>query len=632
MDMTSMTEDEGGQTLDLDADDFDWGALDGLLLPCAPGDYYEMHNALGAAGAPDGVSEHDKMVFRTLSNICFLHFEPSSRNNPYTPAIQLEGRRSFDIEDLSPRTLTFLDSAVSRIGRPDLRGRVYDVLWLTRRDLGVRTALGAIEAFSELRIPSSRAPRSHMVVDCWDRAISLARLIRGAGVAAIEPLEAAISMTFDQSLADNDSFVRELSSLSIRYGLDADKRVERSRALQALASKFHEEGGYLAERVFLQAASDWEAATGRSGDYWAIFEQIAESHRVEADQEEQSADPSYMRIAIALEQAIQHYRRIPRRYRRPDFDERLRELRGRHATAGARSVEEMSLLESDPIDLSELAEGAKARVSGKSVLDALFGLITLFPIPSREDLLDAERSMSEGSISSIFGRAVLQEDGRVIARVPAANATNDEEVLLARTIENYVRRIELMVKGAIVPGLEAFNQEHCVRERELLPLVSESAAVPLGREAFFAKGLAAGFDWDFITSSHLLVPQLEAFLRYHIKVTGGDTTVLSPEGIHTEASLGTLLEMEQTKDFLGPSLTFLFDTLLVSTHGVNFRNVQAHGLIDVPTAGGVHSVFVWWLCLYLVIFPFWASAKTKRPGLNKSAQVQSEHLVSASLT
>lgn len=608
-----MTELESGPTYVLDAEAVDWSAFDEAVGSCDPADYYAMNSALASASVDENLTEHDKEVFTTFSNICFLHFEPHSRNRPYMPAIQLGDRRSFSIDDLTPEVLTFLDASASKITRPDLRGRVNDILWLRRRALGVRTALAAIEAYSELGLPDSRTPRSHSIVDCWDRALSLARLLRSAGETAIEPLEAAISTTLDQSLAENDTLARELSSLSIRYGLDAEKRGARADAFKAMAEKFRQEGGYFAERVFLLEASNWAAANGRNGEYWEIFERIARSYELEADQIEESADPSYMRIAASLEQAIQNHRRIPRQYRKSDFDERLSELRRRHAAAGARAMEEMSLLESDPIDLSEMAEEAKSRISGKPVLEALFGLISLFPIPSREELVEAERSlMSEGSLSTIFSRATLHEDGRVIAKVPAANATNDEDVALVRAIENYARRIELVVKGAIVPGLQAFNQEHCIRERELLPFVSDSAAVPPGREVFFAKGLAAGFEWDFMTSSHLLVPQLEAFLRYHIKGRGGDTTVLSPEGIQTEASMGTLLEMEETADILGPRITFLFDAFLVNSHGVNFRNIQAHGLMGESTAGSAHSVFVWWLCLYLVVFPFWSVGKNQK--------------------
>ncbi|MFC8521371.1 MULTISPECIES: DUF4209 domain-containing protein [Micrococcaceae] len=607
-----MPDKESEKTVALNPETFDWVRLDRVLGNCGPADYHEMNNVLGSASADEKLAAPDKAVFRILSNICFLHFEPSSRSQPFTPAIQLGDRRSFAIDDLSPDDLKFLELSVVRIIRPDLRARVWDILWLKRRDLGARTALGAIEAYSAVNLPATPTARSHSVVDCWDRALCLARMIRGAGVTAVQPLEALISESLSRALNDFDTRARELSLLSIRYGLDADKRTARSEAFHSMANKLRDEGQHFAERVFLEAASDWEAANGRSKDYWALVKQVAVSFELEATLNEQSPDASFIRIATSLEKAIQHYRRIPRQFRGIDFDEHLAELRPRLAAAGARAVEEMSLIESDPIDLSELAEEAKARVSGKPILDALFGLISLFPVPRREELLDAERELaSNGSLSGIFPRATLHEDGRVISRVPAVDATNDEDVILIRAVENYARRIELVVRGAIIPGLEAFNQEHCVRERELMPLVSESAAVPPGREAFFAKGLAAGFDWDFMTSSHLLIPQLEAFLRYHIKGRGGDTTVLSPEGIHTEASLGTLLEMEQTADILGPSMTFLFDAFLTNSHGPNFRNIQAHGLINGSSAGGVNAVFAWWLCLHLVIFPFWASGKNK---------------------
>lgn len=593
-------------------EDFDWDVLQSVIADCAPADYYKMHIILRSSSANEKLAERERSIFRILSDICFLRFEPVSRNRPYTPIIQLGDSRSFSLDDLVPADLTLLEAVVPRVIRPDLRGRIWDVLWLKQRNLGVYTALSAIEAYSAVRLPASPLHRSQLVVNCWERALSLARMIRSAGDTAIEPLETVISGALNQALnralTEDDTLALELSSISIRYGLDTDRRDERSQALNAIAATFRDNGLHYAEREFLEAAARWKADKQRGEAYWTLVIGIAESHELDAKREAESTKPSYLRVATILEQAIQQYRRVPRQFRPLGFEVRLAELQQRLLEAGALAVEQMSIIQSGPIDLSEMAEGAKARVSGRSVFGALIGLITLFPIPTRAELLNGEREMiAQGS--SIFPQSTFHDDGRVIAKAPASSPENDESVLIIRAIENYARRIELVVKGAIIPGLETLNCEHCIGERELLQIVAHSAAVPPGREAFFAKGLAAGFDWDFMNSSHLLIPQLEAFLRYHIKARGGDTTVLSPEGIHAEASLRTLLEMELATDILGPDMVFLFDAFLVNPHGPNFRNVQAHGLIDESAAGGVHSVFVWWLCLYLVVFPFWANGK-----------------------
>lgn len=595
-------------------EDFDWDVLQSVIADCAPADYYKMHIILRSSSADEKLTEGERWVFRILSDICFLYFEPGSRIRPYTPLIQLSDSRSFSLDDLASADLTLLEAVAPRVVRPDLRGRIWDVLWLKQRNLGVCTALSAIEAYSAVRLPGSPFQRSQLVVNCWERALSLARMIRSASDTAIEPLETVISDALNQALisalTEDDTLALELSSISIRYGLDTDRRDERSQALQALAATFRDNGHHYVEREFLEAAARWKAAEQRNGACWTIVIRIAESHELDANREAESLKPSYLRIATILERAIQQYRRVPRQFRPVEFEVRLAVLQQRLLAAGALAVEQMSIIQSGPIDLSEMVEGAKARVSGRSVFGALIGLSTLFPLPTRKELLNAEQELiTEGS--SIFPQATFHEDGRVIAKAPASSTADDEDVLLVRVIENYARRIELVVKAAIVPGLETFNVEHCIRERELLQIVAHSAAVPPGREAFFAKGLAAGFDWDFMSSSHLLIPQLEAFLRYHIKGRGGDTTVLSPDGIHAEASLSTLLDMELATDILGPDMVFLFDAFLVNPHGPNFRNVQAHGLIDESAAGGVHSVFAWWLCLHLVVFPFWSNGKSQ---------------------
>ena len=55
------------------------------------------------------------------------------------------------------------------------------------------------------------------------------------------------------------------------------------------------------------------------------------------------------------------------------------------------------------------------------------------------------------------------------------------------------------------------------------PLVNATGnrfIVPPGREMLFGKGLVFGYEGDFPSALHLLVPQLENMVRYHPKAAG----------------------------------------------------------------------------------------------------------------
>ena len=82
----------------------------------------------------------------------------------------------------------------------------------------------------------------------------------------------------------------------------------------------------------------------------------------------------------------------------------------------------------------------------------------------------------------------------------------------------------LAVHGAILPGLEILRQEHRLREADFVELSKHSPMVPVGRAALFGKALHAGYDGDFVTAVHLLVPQVEHMVRMHLKQAGVTTT------------------------------------------------------------------------------------------------------------
>lgn len=72
-----------------------------------------------------------------------------------------------------------------------------------------------------------------------------------------------------------------------------------------------------------------------------------------------------------------------------------------------------------------------------------------------------------------------------------------------------------------MPALEIVNLEHRIAEDDLLELCHMSSVILQGSEEFWAKGLKVGFENDFISAIHLLVTQIENYVRVLMKVKGG---------------------------------------------------------------------------------------------------------------
>ena len=152
-----------------------------------------------------------------------------------------------------------------------------------------------------------------------------------------------------------------------------------------------------------------------------------------------------------------------------------------------------------------------------------------------------------------------------------------------------------------MPALEVLHIEHRLREIDFVGIASQSPIIPPGREKLFGKALFAGYEKDFISSLHMLVPQIENMVRWHLKSQGVKTTTLDSKGIESENGLSTLMEIPEATKIFGEDWAFELKALFCDPVGPNLRNEIAHGLLDYDAFWSVHVVYAWWLSLKMVL-------------------------------
>jgi hypothetical protein len=258
------------------------------------------------------------------------------------------------------------------------------------------------------------------------------------------------------------------------------------------------------------------------------------------------------------------------------------------------------LLHSPKIDITQIVKDAQESVSGKPVFDALFTFTNICHEERVVDLYNSARKQTQRHIlSSIFGGKIISTDGRVVAKHPSC-LENEEEFIFGEMTKNYLFSIGLSVRGIISPALEILLLEHRLCEADFIQLSAQSPIVPEGRALLFGKALFRGYDGDFASALHLLVPQIEHMVRTLLKLMNVKTTNLDRNGIENENGLSTLIDLPETKDILGEDLVFKFKALFCSSLGANLRNELAHGLIDEDACYSPYAIYAWWLGLKLV--------------------------------
>lgn len=597
---------------------FDWRAQEAQFSLVPLSDFYDSSSicrGIATVLHENGLAE--SAAWELVADVCSLALDGSKTMVPFSPVAVLDNKRSFDVQDLTPDDLALLSSIVSQVTRIDIAARIHDVLWIRRQGNGIEHALAALDHFAQ--IPLDKAGYRIGLVASWERAVTLARSLGRATSARAQELETYLSQELRTLAAEGDVLALMLSRMMVT------QRIAQSQA-HAFAVIF--EGRATAEQAmgpaaglqFLECARDWYQVAKLSDRADDMTIALGEAAVDEAVERANGGNPSFMAAAHHLEIAIQQYRRTSHNFRQKrDLEPRLTEIRRLHREYSQRATEEFELIEGRSFDLTEISKAAEASVSGKELLPALLSFITIAPIPSAKQLSDIQRErLAQGSLADLFGRSIVTNGGRIAYKVPPLADHSEEQVVASRVISSHQMFIGGLVQGAIAPALRALSEEHCISKELLYELSLQSPAVPPGREPIFAKGLAAGFEWDFVTSSHLLIPQIENFVRYHLKSWGVATTSIGPDGTESEKTFAPLLDLAKENGVIDEDIELALRATLVDPRGANLRNDLLHGLSEPAAANGAAGIYVWWLVLYLVLAPFWTRSKDE-PGMKAPA-------------
>ena len=339
--------------------------------------------------------------------------------------------------------------------------------------------------------------------------------------------------------------------------------------------------------------------------------EVAEGWVKEAVARLSSDQPSHMVATSFYENAIQTYRTIPRSERTTHgVDERIAELRECLNESGKKSLDEMDAIDIPGQDIGQIVENARNAVRGKGLEEALKAFVNLSRTNAKKLRESTIKNLEHFIAHRLFPTTFMNRDGRVAAKMPSMSSSpipsdGDEMVIRSKMVENYCIHVSLAVCGRIWPAQEILLLEHRLREADFVNLARQSPIVPIGRELLFGKALFAGYDRDFVTAIHILVPQIEHMVRCHLKQAGVQTTNIDSNGIENENGLSSLMDLPQTEKIFGEDLSFEIRALFCDSFGPNLRNELAHGLLDDRAFYSANAIYAWWLGLKLVFIPFW---------------------------
>ena len=554
-------------------------------------------------------------VLELLADACSMLLSPDSANEPFKPVVDFRpsgGGRSAIPDDLSKTALAFFAEIVETIDDPWLKARLADLVWLGTQK--VDFALEAIDAYQ--LIPLDGKTWEHGARDCWERAIKLTRMLREGAGGRMKAMETKIIESFHAAAQKEKILALDLADLLKDTKLGRSHALKLAQGLESIAEAVDGKWRPCDVQDLLRAASHWYKKAKVHAKPSEIKAKVVGSLEREAD-----VRTSLGQHTVAVhrhEEAIQTYRTIPRAERgKYRGEERIAELQGRLNESRKKSLDEMNWypISTSGVDLSQIAKDARNAVRDKEPVEALKELANLHPGVSAEELCEmATELLQTHPFHALSSTTVINHDGRVIAKRPGMSPSDtpskDDGIRIrSEMMRGHGLSVDLVVRGRILPAFEVLLLEHCLREADFIHLARQSPVVPRGRELLFGKALFAGYDRDFITALHLLVPQIEHLVRFHLKQAGVKTTTLDSNGIETENGLSSLMDLSETEQIFGENLSFEIKALFCDPSGPNLRNNLAHGLLDAEACQSVYAIYAWWLGLKLVFNTFWDVAR-----------------------
>lgn len=541
-------------------------------------------------------------MYSLFNAISSIHLRPENKTEPLGPMYIDKSGRSAIPDDFNNETIQALSDYVEEINDPELKSRIADIVWLRLKN--PKMAEIAINAYLDSAVSLEDPEHWPKFTDRVERALRLSALFRRQNKALFNSVIDTIENTIKKYSGKDPLF------LSIRL----------MELLDEFTSQKDDQYYKLSIQIGLDAKSDknWHKAENAWGiaEKWAkqlkdierqnyTLTQLAETFVEQAGLQDSSFNSSHW-----LQKSIEVYKKIPdSKEIREVIYKKLREQQ-------VKSNEEMSTIELDAIDISEIVVQSENLVKNLNLKDALisFAFKMLKPIDYEESEKKAIKDSKRFIGHHLFGSIYTNGEGLIEAHVPPSVGTSSDATqrnIRASMFRSAQITHGLAVQAQIEPARHQIQLEHHINEKSILSIFQHNPLIRPGHEYLFLKGILSGFEGDFVTCIHILIPQIECSFRYLLEQHGIETTTLNPHGVQEHLRLGAIFNEPKFEEIIGKDILMEFQGLLTDKLYANLRNEISHGLISTERCFSAPVIYCWWLAFRLCLTPFYKSMLPK---------------------
>lgn len=558
---------------------------------------FRIHSILKNIATNETNTKLRKSLF-LLSNICSPMIDLESRNDPFQPFMTWGNKRSFLPIDLTDEEILYLSSILDEDLPPILKARIADILWTYLKPKNKKYSEIAIENYISMDVFKDFFQPDIYVF--WEKAAMLAKQAKNNSL--IEKIKSKLLEEIENPSTNWDFHLLTIIEIFDNTDLDKERNHKLAEKLLEKQKEFNHKQQFHIVEKYLELAVKLFKKSGNTEDSYkslALLSQAIENHGDYRKNESAIVANSFYKLAF------QRYREIPNSYRSTlQIDQKLDTVQEKITQSGLLITDELKLISTKEIDISDLQEHCAKHVKGKqTAFESLLYFSSVSSCNFESIWKSTENNINNFPTSSLFGATSVSPDGRKISSIPplALDGNNRDEVILQKAIKNFGIHMHLAVEGCILPALNQIQKEYLFPKEFLIQLCKLSAIVPEKREILVANALYQGFEGDFGSAIHLLAPQVENMIRQRLKQNGLVTTHTAQKDIENEIGLSSLVNLDGAREILGDDLWFELQAVFTDSLSANLRNEVGHGLLDDETSNSLYSVYAWWMVLRLVI-------------------------------
>jgi hypothetical protein len=488
-----------------------------------------------------GLSELSRAA-RALQWLAALLMRVDEPRQPFHGLIPMPGFQFPGPNDFGEPLLAIFAEMARSADDPEFKARLADVCWSTQKKRDSSLIAHAIEAYLASVENLCRPVTGEKDIDrCrrWDAAVvRLKRALRLATMTKhtlLENVKEAYESVFKNSLAEAP--LLELGALLSGYQNDFHGDIAwliQIASQCAIRAETEKEWGHL--RDFLRLKANWQKKAGLDEQASATEEQRAESYLRDANE-----NPTFRGKAHWIAKAIKAYRETSPKSPRIEV---LKKLMDDYQRQGMAEMQTITYSLGDGIDPLLAAK----QIAGQPFAEALKRLAMLCSPLKEETIHQAVLKRCENPWFALAGQDLIDWDGRIIAK--RGSVMSDDPQVREHAIRAEMFRTALDFQKAVIGGFTEparlqLLSEHNPTFQDFYHILVDSPFIPTGREYFFMRGLYEGLNGDFLLAAHLLIPQLEHALRFHLEQRGVDVTALSREGVQELMDINKLFGLRR---------------------------------------------------------------------------------------